>query len=156
MCRRFSDMLGFCPPPGSFQNMWNNNVEQIAKTDNRSPTSRCGCAVTKAVVWLGSLLVLLGGPQRGGGDWVVGELGTGGVTVASPQLFVELSEDILHTGLHLGVVEVAGRESSPDSVDVEVERVETRAVGPHRVEQTESLTLLNKESVIKTIGRIIY
>ena len=92
-------------------------------------------------------LVLLGGPESHGGDGGVGDLHTGGVTVTSPQIRAELAEDVLHTVLHLGLAEVAGRFVSPQVGPVQVERVETLAVGQHRVKQTESLALLKTLAV---------
>ena len=91
-----------------------------------------------------SHLVLFGGPESHGGDGVVGDLQTGGVTVASTLIRVELTEDVLHTELHGALAEVAGRLPSPQVGPVQVERVETLAVSQHRVKQTEPLALLNK------------
>ena len=91
-----------------------------------------------------SHLVLLGGPERHGGDGGVVDLQTGGVTVTSPQLPAELTEDVLHAAHHPGLAEVAGLLPSPQVGPVQVERVETLAVSQHRVKQTESLALLDK------------
>ena len=90
-----------------------------------------------------SHLVLFGGPESHGGDGGVGDLQTGGVTVTSPHLRAELTEDVLHTVQHHGLAEVAGRLVSPQVGPVQVERVETLAVSQHRVKHTEPLALLN-------------
>ena len=78
---------------------------------------------------------------------MVGDLQAGGVTVTSPQVGAELTEDVLHTVLHRGLTEVAGRHPLPQVGPVQVERVETLAVGQHRVKQTESLALLKTLAV---------
>ena len=94
-----------------------------------------------------SHLVLFGRPESHGGDGGVGDLQTGGVTVTSPHLRAELTEDVLHAAHHRGLAEVAGRLASPQTGPVQVERVETLAVSQHRVKQTESLALLKTLAV---------
>ena len=98
------------------------------------------------------LFVLYGGPEGGGGEGVVGDLGAGGVTVTPPQVSVELVDHLLHTVLSDGLHQVAGFPPCPDVVLVQVERVETLAVGQHRVKQTESLALLNNRTLLLSLS----
>ena len=108
-----------------------------------------------------SHLVLFGRPESHGGDGGVGDLQTGGVTVTSPHLRAELTEDVLHTVLHRGLTEIAGRLPSPQVGPVQVERVETLAVSQHRVKQTESLALLQTHlqlpvRINRAIGNLVF
>ena len=97
-------------------------------------------------------LVLLRRPERDRGQCSVGELLTGGVTVTPPQVSVELVDHLLHAVLSGGLHQVAGLPPCPDVVLVQVERMETLAVGQHRVKQTEPLALLDNWTLLLSLS----
>ena len=91
------------------------------------------------------MFVLYGGPEGGGGEGVVGDLGAGGVTVTPPLLLVELVQDGLYAVEILLLAEVTRLSVDIVCVHVNVERMVTPAVRINRVKETESLALLNKD-----------
>ena len=91
------------------------------------------------------MFVLYRRPEGGGGEGVVGDQGAGGVTVTPPHLLVELVQDGLHAVELLHLAEVTRPGVSIGCVHVNVERMETPAVRIHRVKETVSLALLNKD-----------
>ena len=90
-----------------------------------------------------------GGPGRGGCDGVILGLVARLVAGAAPRLGDELVHDVGDAGAGGVVRQVTGGVALPHAVNVQVERVETSAVGHHRVQDTESFALLQMKALDK-------
>ena len=95
-------------------------------------------------------LVQLGGPECRGHRCAVLGLVAGLLTGTGPELPTELAHDRLDAGVSLTVAEVAGDLVVSSVVNVQIQGVETVTILHHCVKNTEPLTLLQDERMLKS------